>query len=484
MLKNRIFRRLALLFSVLMLLTSTVNSTFCFIVTQTGSIVNTFVPFYGAVGNLILSKSVQHPLGEDYVIPEHISFDFQVCLGAYYANSTIKTTAGNVTADENGMITVSVKPGQNVGIEGVNAGTKVSVTELQKDGDGFTVKDGIATQEATVLQSINAAVEFTNIYDPLAVQPVNVTVTGTKILEGRQWQAGDSFSFTLEQRTEEGQWLNLGTRTVAYDAQSADFNTFDFTETLQTLTFDRVGNYTFRMKEVVGQHDDIDYDKSINTFKVTVTDTDMDGKLEIGDVTAAQNAKVTQKDGVHNVSVTFNNTYIPAVPDPEDIAVTVTVNKTVNNTGDSTIGPGGFWFVLEDNVTGLDVTKESNEAGKAVFTLPFTVADIGKTYTYKLSEIDEGMPGVTYDTTVYDISVSVALSEDNELVAFVTINGETAESLTVDFVNTYYIDPFEPIPTGDDMDITFWFLMMIVSGSACIFLVAMDRKYQSMEKRK
>ncbi len=480
MLKNRIFRRLALLFSVLLLLTSTVNTTFCFIVTKTGSIVNTFVPLYGAVGNLLLGKSVQHPLGEDYVIPEHISFDFQVHLGAFYANSTVKTTAGDVTADENGMIAVSVKPGQPLAIEGIDAGTKISVTELQKDGDGFTVKDNIATQEATVLQSINAAVEFVNIYTPKAVQPVNVTVTGTKILEGRQWQDGDTFSFTLEQRIEAGNWQTLGTRTVAFDKDNAVFNTFDFSDTLQILTFDKVGNYTFRMTEVIGDLEDVDYDKSINTFTVKVTDTDMDGKLEIGAVTAGQNAKVTQENGMHNVSVTFNNTYIPAVPDPEDIAVSVTVNKTVNNTGDSSIGPGGFRFVLEDTATGLNVSKESNEAGKAVFALPFTAADIGKTYTYKLSEINEGMAGVTYDTTVYNISVSISLSEDHELVAFVTMNGKTAETLTVDFVNTYYIDPSEPIPTGDNTGIYFWLVMMIASGAACWILLRAEKRYKGI----
>ena len=99
LLKNKIFRRLALLVSMIVLLTSTVNTTFGFIVTKTDSLINTFVPFDNIISNLLISKNVEHPFGDEYVIPDNIAFDFKIDFGSLYANTTIKTTTGDIVAD-------------------------------------------------------------------------------------------------------------------------------------------------------------------------------------------------------------------------------------------------------------------------------------------------------------------------------------------------------------------------------------------------
>ena len=195
MLKNKIFRRLALLVSLIVLLTSTVNTTYGFIVSKTDSLINTFVPFDSVVSNLLISKNVEHPFGDEYVIPDNIVFDFKVDFGSLYANTTIKTTTGDIVADKNGSIQISVKPGKSFAVEGIDAGTKVTVTEIQKDGSGFTVKDSAATMEGIVAEDGSLKFEYVNIYTPASVQPVNVSVVGTKILEWREWQSGDTFAF-------------------------------------------------------------------------------------------------------------------------------------------------------------------------------------------------------------------------------------------------------------------------------------------------
>ena len=483
MIKNKFLRRLALIISLIMLLTSTVNTTFGLIVTKTDSLINTFTPFDSIVSNLWISKRVEHPFGEQYVIPDDISFDFKVDFGSLYAKTTIKTTSGNIVADEYGSILISVKPGKAFAVEGIDAGTKVTVTEIQKDGSGFSVKDGAATMDGIVAEDGSLKFQYVNVYIPASVTPANVFVSGRKILEGRDWQEGDSFSFTLEQKQSDNTWKTIATRTVTYDADRADFAHFDFSDVAQTLTFDQVGLYHFRMSEVVGNLDNVDYDKSVNTFAIRVTDVDMDGKLEINTVTAAQNAKVSEADGKYNVTVTFNNTFVPAMPDPDDIGLTITVNKTVRNTGDMIAGPEGFAFVLENLSTGEKLERTSNADGKAYFTLPFTAADIGKTYTYRLSETNSGIAGMTYDNRVYSISISIALSADNELIARVLMNGQVTENLTAQFLNTYNRDSTGADPTGDDTSILFWFIMMIISSSACIFLVIVDQKYRAREKR-
>ena len=482
MLKNNTIRRLSLLISLIMLLTSTVNTTFGFIVTKTDSLVNTFVPFESIISNLLINKKVEHPFGEEYVIPDDIAFDFKVDFGSLYANTTIKTTAGDVVADENGSIQISVKPEMHFAVEGIDAGTKVTVTEIQKDGSGFAVKNGADTLEGVVAEDGSLKFEYVNVYTPESVSPANVFVNGNKILEGRDWQDGDSFSFKLEQKQKDGSWTVLGTETVTYSADDAEFNRFDFTHTVQALTFDKVGVYEFRMSEVVGEFENVDYDKSVNTFAIRVTDVDMDGRLEINTVSAAVNAKVNEADGNYYVDVTFNNTFVPVIPDPEDITVKIFVDKTVNNTGTSSIGPEGFEFVLENTESGEKRALKSDENGDAVFSLPFTSADAGKTFTYKLSEKNGKMTGVTYDTKVYDISVYVVLGEDNKLIAGVSINGQITENPVAEFVNTYHAKLPDTPPTSDNGNTEFWLIMMIISGFACVFLAITEKKYRETEK--
>jgi hypothetical protein len=75
----------AMLLSLVMLITSTIGTTYCYIVTKTDPIANVFVPEVSAVNGLTISKIVDHSLGEDYIIPDNISFDFNVELGSFYA---------------------------------------------------------------------------------------------------------------------------------------------------------------------------------------------------------------------------------------------------------------------------------------------------------------------------------------------------------------------------------------------------------------
>lgn len=479
MLKNKIVRRVALVISFLMLLTSTVNTTYGYIVTKTDSVINTFTPLEGDDNGFIIIKNVEHPFGEAYTIPDHIAFDFQVDLGTAYGNTAVQTSAGTMVANENGMIIVPVKPGKSLSVSDIAPGTKVTVTELQKDGSGFAVKDGVATKEIMIAADGNAVIDFVNLYTPGSAKPATIKVVGKKILSGRDWQAGDEFSFTLEQRKSDGSWLTLGTKTVAYDKGNANFNHFNFNDIFHTLTFDKVGTYSFRMTEVIGNLENIDYDKSINTFTLVVTDADMDGALEINTVTAAQNATVIEESGVHTVFVTFNNAFVPAVPGLEDIMVNIAVDKTVKNTGTASISSEDFEFVLENTASGEKITLKTAANGKALFTLPFTAEDVGKTFTYKLSETDNGMKGVTYDKKVYDIHIAVTLVEDNKLVASVTVDGKTVTNAMAKFENTYYGEKPGSPQTGDNSNIAFWFLMMLVSGTACIVLMVLDRRYMT-----
>jgi hypothetical protein len=57
------------------------------------------------------------------------------------------------------------------------------------------------------------------------------------------------------------------------------------------------------------------------------------------------------------------------------------------------------------------------------------------------------------------------------------MDGKAVNDVVARFENTYYIDQTTAPPTGDDSNITFWFIMMIISGTACIVLVLLDKRY-------
>lgn len=318
-----------LILSLVMILAVTVQTTWAFLVSKTGTVTNTFAPYDSISGDLIVHKTIEHPFGDTYVIPDTVSFDFEVDLGPFYANTELNTTAGKITADQNGTLAFSIKPGTPVGIEGIDDGTKVVVRELQKEKDGFTPKDNQDKKEATVVKD-GTFVTFTNVYAPAPATAKNLTLTGTKVLEGRNWRAGDVFAFRLE-RENEGEWKHLGTRTVVYNANDPQFDQFDFNHLIQSQTFDHAGVYTFRITEVAGNSDFIKYDTSENYVTVIVGDADMDGSLEIQNVTGSQNAVAVKDEatGTYGISVTFTNihdgTQAPPTADRKDVIFLVTL---------------------------------------------------------------------------------------------------------------------------------------------------------------
>ena len=88
---------------------------------------------------------------------------------------------------------------------------------------------------------------------------------------------------------------------------------------------------------------------------------------------------------------------------------------------------GGFRFTLKqgDEVV---ATTTSAEDGSFLMGVQYTEADIGKTYTYTLTEDNTGVDGVIYDTRSYIIHVSVADSAEHNgtLVISMTTEGENA----------------------------------------------------------
>lgn len=283
----------------------------------------------------------------------------------------------------------------------------------------------------------------------------------------------------LEQDDGNGTWASLGTKTVTYDATNADFNKFDFSDIVHILEFDKVGSYSLRVSEAIGSLENVDYDKTVNYFTVKVGDRDMDGNLEIEDVTATQNIAVDKNEttGEYVISVTFNNTFVPpSLPMPQDINVSVTVNKTVVNEDTTSIGPENFEFVLENIVNSQKTALKSDTEGLAIFNLTFAADDIGETFNYRLTETNDQRQGLTYSTEVYDIKVEIALGEDNKLEAIVTLNGTVTENCVAKFENKYHSETTIAPPAGESNNLTFWFEMLIISMITLVVLLIAEKR--------
>ncbi len=455
--KRRMIRMLALAMCMLVFLTSSYQVTFGYIVEKTDSIINIFKPFTVAQADLLIKKMVEHPFGDEYVIPDSVAFDFVVELGALYANMTVATTVGAIQADDRGALAVSVNANATVGIEGLGAGTKVTVREIDRADDGFTAKDNKMTQDVTIVEGQASVVEFINRYQPSAVSLKDVALNVNKILEGREWQAGDSFAATLDWDQGKGEWLTLGTKKA--QGQKLDMSAY-----LDGITLDKIGTYAFRVTEVMEGQAHIDYDKTVNIFTVKVTDRDMDGALEIGKVEGAQNASVT---GAFEVNVRFTNVYVAPTE------VTIHIEKTVDGTA---IGPDGFTFMLEGE--DLEEMAITDKDGKATIVLPYNLADAGKSYTYTLREVNDGKDGVAYDERVYEITVSLT-REESGMAAAVTVDGEAVENeLTLTFRNGYQETEEDTPSTGTDRHIWIWFMLMTVSGLGIFLLLLREPNYQ------
>lgn len=467
MLYGRYLRCVVLLLSVALLLTSVSGQTLAYIMTQTTSMINTFISGLAPEGGIIIRKTVEHPFGESYIIPEGIGFGFRVELGSEYAGKPVYTTQGIKTADEQGNIIVTLKPDESVVIREIIAGTSVTVTELAQS-PGFSVADGINAQTVTVAARKNTTVHFINRYEPAPVPSVNLEVTGIKELEGRPWQEGDTFTFRLDQRYLDGensQWVQLGTASVTYDPTVENFNCFDLTQLIQTVDYNRIGTYSFRVSEIEGVIGGITYDELISYIDVQVTDQNMDGYLEVSQVNGTAGAEVfwDEARSTHCVTVTFSNQYAPA----GSAAISIPILKTVEDRSGQTQGVSGYTFELYDMQGQLLKTSEpTNATGETGLRLVYEAAQAGQSFSYILKETGAGTVNgaMIYDTTQHLIRITVIDNLDG------TIRAESNVE-TVSFVNVYdpqdaqvYIDGTKVLEGRDLREGEFFFQFFLTDA--------------------
>jgi len=159
-----------------------------------------------------------------------------------------------------------------------------------------------------------------------------------------------------------------------------------------------------------------------------------------------------------------------ALPSAGEVAVEVRVHKTVLSSGKETIGPQGFHFILEDAQSGARQIITTGVTGYGALTLAFSEADAGKTYVYRLYEVNDARENVTYSDIAYSLVVSVGYdSQQNVLTAAQTINGESVKAILAEFENIYHAESDVPA-TGDSAPVMLWAAILLLSGGALLLL--------------
>lgn len=261
-----------------------------------------------------------------------------------------------------------------------------------------SVTDDGSGQLTATANKTAADLTFTNIYTPTAT---TATITGTKALTGRDLAEGE-FSFDLKDAD----------GNVVQTVQNGADGTFGFAP----LQLDKVGTYVYTVSERAGATaNGVTYDTTVFTATVTVTENAETHALE------AQVAY--SKGGKAADAVAFSNSYAPAATEAKLGASKVLSGKDLKE--------GQFSFQLKD-ADGKVLQTAKNAAGG---TVGFEAISYDKpgTYTYSISEVDDGQKNVTYDAAEHQVTVMVTDDGAGHLVATVTYDGDVAPV----FKNTY-----------------------------------------------
>lgn len=257
--------------------------------------------------------------------------------------------------------------------------------------------DGSGQLTATANKTA-ADLTFTNTYTPTAT---TATITGTKALTGRDLAEGE-FSFDLKDAD----------GNVVQTVQNGVDGTFGFAP----LQLDKVGTYVYTVSEQAGATaNGVTYDTTVFTATVTVTENAETHELE---------AQVAYSTGGKAVdAVAFCNSYAPAATE-----VKLGASKVLSG---EDLKEGQFSFQLKD-ADGKVLQTAKNAADG---TVGFEAISYDKpgTYTYSISEVDDGQKNVTYDAAEHRVTVTVTDDGAGHLVATVTYGGDVAPV----FKNTY-----------------------------------------------
>ena len=392
---------------------------------------------YEAKGSLKITKQVQ---AADGLTPAaDTAFTMQVdltnaagtALPGSYGYTVDGTAAGKITSGG----TITLNNGQTAEIEGLPAGAKYAVSEVNvpawykaaiSDSGNGVITAGRVNDTAPV-------VTVTNTYAPAAYSMENA-FPGSKTLNGRNWKDGDSYRFLLEAINPTDAPLPA---TVETDAAGTRYSQIDVTAAdgtpagtpinfnFGTVTFTKPGKYVYNIREYTPSTEDripgVSYDETVYRATVVITDNGQ-GQLALGSYTLEE---IVQENGTTNAPngnvAAFTNTFNAN----DEVINFKALKRYVDHSGATRLADGQFHFTLERAATddlnqpvatqapmpSAEGCNATNTAGGAITfgNITYGTADIGKTYWYTIKEVPGSEPNMVYSNAEYLAKVDVTL---------------------------------------------------------------------------
>lgn len=431
-------------------------------------------------GTLAVSKTLDMPEGFDAAAYADKSFDFELTVEAAAGktlHAEVKNAAEDVcgdpfelTFDENGKATHSIKADETLYVYGVAPNADYSVEELLNvsadDGSLTHANPGFLQSSpadaegkaiaatGTVAAGEFAKAEFVNAYAAQGALEGSTALAGEKVLNGRAWLSSDKFTFLLKD-------ANTSVAAPMPEGASDGVARLEVTQPegmpagtqvgfhFGDIVYTQPGTYIYQIyesEEMSTVNPGVSMSQALYEVKVVVADKH-DGTLSVESVMT----KLASDDGIK-----FET------PEPADFAAftntfsdkSVTWNpggaKTWNDATGQRALESGMFFVMAKTTDasaplpegdGVEVVTGKTAAGvdyrgvvstvsasgsvafpQATFSLSGLGGAQSKTYVYEITEVvkvgnawvdakdlaaGQGLPGVTYDPTVWQATVAV-----------------------------------------------------------------------------
>ena len=338
----------------------------------------------------------------------------------------------------------------------------------EQSGTGNTITGKIVALEDGKIPASNK-LEFINKY---SVSPVKNGLSAKKVLEGRNWADGDSF--TVQLTADDGVPMPGGAKSKVATVELTN----DQPATFGDITYRKPGTYTYTISEVIpgsdARADGISYSAAVYTATVVVEDNHA-GALVVKSVKMVQecdDAGVDTKTDVVGKGATFTNRY-----DTHEHSIIIHAQKNLtDNAGTFPLAQNTFDFKLEgvggyadasavfsldtvdknmaapmpQGTEGNTATVGNNADGTVTWpAISYTAkADAGRAYVYKFAENPGSVTSMTYDGSVYYAVVRNAEKGAGIQASIeyykITEDGSVKQldtNVTPSFTNIYSVDP-------------------------------------------
>ena len=337
-------------------------------------------------------------IGSDTVLPEYKPTEVETIFSDYEWTTEDGLHEVYTPAFETDYVTIT----EEIPLaDGSGAYYRYVNTTYTADGAALNGVEDVNAKEAKAYQIV---------HHYMLVTPDAAVISGVKRIEGREFEARDTFTFTLQALTEGAPMPEQTVVTI--EPTSGSEAGFVFAP----ISYTAAGTYEYTLTETAGSIEGMTYDETVHTLTVTVTETD-------GVITA-------ELTGLPEDAATFTNTY----QSKGSLKITKKVEGGITVPADAEFtvtGPNGYSKMVKySEFTNGEYTLSGLPVGEYTVTEDETTAQV-ENYTLTVTIANEGIVIVEKDKTVkVEITNRYVKSVGNLKVSKTVVNGDETKAFT------------------------------------------------------